>query len=379
MAGWIEYAGLSLAIMLLVRCGIAPSADSGDIAKSRTLIAYKISPEMEQAFFSDSQNISPFWKLWGQKQLSYALLTPYLDIKPEVKKEEESQIFKSEFDVQMIAQAAYGDKGIYFLFDVIDDDFPGDSAYSIAWANDNVEIMLDDYSMEQLYENPSLHFPFLKGQQAELTKSNIQIQYSCGGRSPASTVKVSLYDTVNNKPVIEINTFPCKTYTLQKARDSIGIILKCKFLNDMRREQEWFIPWSKAGFRGLGKCPSQGASKALVLNYNDFDTLGATDGLNACKKLTWGGRGNPYGANQKNVWGNLLFGPSVIDHDYSFAVLNNNNAQANSYSLSPLNTGQFKYDNWYYDALVIDKSVSNNIDISLGAFPIWGHFFQNKY
>jgi len=336
-------------------CGRNLSDEAPD--RSRTLVAYRISPEQEAPFFEKDGSLGAVWNAWKTRPLSFAYLHPGLGSK--ARSDSVSEPFKDQFDAQVQAMAAYGDRGLFLRFDVIDDDYPGDAAFRTSWANDNVELMIDDFAAESLYARPGIHLPF-GGH--ELTKSNVQIQYSMGGSAPATHIRVNRYDTTRNLAAIQTGTFLERSYPLADARDSLGIIVRTSFYkSSMRRQQEWFIPWPQVGFKGTHTRPSQGSSRAMVINYNDFDTLFLRAGVKSIKKLTWGDRGNPYDAGRQNVWGNLQFGPWLTGPGYTVFV---NDTVSGSVDTFRIQARQAVEDDQYCDGYMQDRLSQGSMDLS---------------
>lgn len=313
--------GTTLFLLLIVAPTVVAEKHNENSANPyedlRTLTAYRLPSSMETSFSAFDGNLSPFWNEWQIQSIECPLLQPFHEKESSSSENpmEERNQFHGPFDAQMTVRAAYGENGLYLLFDVIDDEFPGPRS-RFSWANDAVDFFLDRHSPEELYGDTAKYF-FLKGSEAELTQSQIQFQHSFA--EPESRDSVNIVIPRSDFKLEEYTgsagvAFLSRRIAVDDSGNAEGIRVETVVNNEMRVAQEWFIPWSM--IRKEKGPPERGESMSLSMAYNDMDSdnsLMVGKGGILPKKVSWDGFRSPYDRGRDTTWGRLRFGRPLVE------------------------------------------------------------------
>ena len=281
-------------------------AAQGAIEQQSLLHAYRISKAEEAAFSIKANTIAPFWQAWNSISISKIWLTPYGE-----RPNNQASTMHSEFDAQAVIKAAYGDKGIYLLCEVMDDDFAGAISKDY-WANDVIDFFFDQHASGELYKRPDDYF-FVPG--LELTRTSMQVQYAFGKNTPADSIGINVYNpsfiAKENKFTDEVlaGAFKYQVVDVSKAVVEIGLQVHTVHKNEITRYMEWCIPWHL--LVAEGSRPAEGKRLAFSIVYADMDSVmldGVRDGNGnpKPKQISWNGRDNPYNGTGNGCWGDIV-------------------------------------------------------------------------
>jgi hypothetical protein len=292
------------------------AADQGRPAKdtSKTVLhgpssahvvkAYLLASRQEACFSKNERTLACFWKAWKQNpKLEVAAITT------------EKEYFaggvvpENSDDCKVIARAAYGEKGIYLLFEIKDNAWIGLTPGSPDYSNDAIDIFTEKHSAEELYRNLSL---FKDVQKSQLTETYMQLQVSMGGESP-SLCNFNYY----NPLVADKDLHSTPEFVLYRGRISFpeleqtyGIAIKLVTPDAAKKNircLECYIPWeSWGGPNGAPFAkPKVGTRLAIAFGYNDKD---ARDEY-LPSFLRWRNAADPYGTTDS--WGDVEFSSAL--------------------------------------------------------------------
>ncbi|MBD3345577.1 MAG: hypothetical protein GF401_10995 [Chitinivibrionales bacterium] len=287
--------------------------------QSLKLTAYHLSSAEEALFQVDDNNQkSCFWYCWD---ISASLDRATLD--------ENNWAYGTlpdgtGNDCGMDLMAAYGDRGVYFLFQVTDDDWQG-LIYPEAYGNDACELFIDQHSSTELYGSIGSAAPlFIDLSMSQLTESFAQFQIRFGGSEPVENFRYNLFNIhVAGEPWLSNpeNFVSYQTVRIDDAEALYGIrvdILDAEGGVTSVRRQEWFVPWDVWG-ASPGVAPqSAGSELAMTFGYNDLDAAEP----NSFTALRWRLPGDPFhkeanpisGAEESvDAWGDIAFGMNLDD------------------------------------------------------------------
>jgi len=196
----------------------------------------------------------------------------------------------------MRVKAAYGSDGMYFLFEVMDDQ-------DVAWPNIYVNT-----EIEHFYPNFDAVQFFIDGRSVEeiFKKENLGLILS---PHAAVTTTTKLYQcamgTDNEVPSGLRRTIPdpwdmhAEYWVFGDARKYLGIEVEILRTNRLYKTQEWFVPWSELG---LDSEPDAHTRLAFTPGYNDrdedehltpmYNTSGGTN--QNSNNIRWIGGGGPF-------------------------------------------------------------------------------------
>jgi hypothetical protein len=310
----------------VMRFGDRPEVFRREADMAYTTLAYELTKEQEE-WFDIADNVpARFWRTWEAVPDAGQL---YLDHNnPHVSSGEP---VNSKEDANVTLRFAYGNKGLYVFFEVVDDDWAPvltDASYAF-WQFDVCDLYLSQYGANEMYSNAGEYFFNLRYSQFGL--GTAQMLVSFGGNEPVDF----FYYNVAGEPTKEdpgpSNFLSFNKSTFDDAKVTWGIeieILPPQKGEENIRRQEWMIPWSSIG--GLpGTTRRQvGDRLAFAGGYNDLD-------LTAIKpsRLRWRNGADPYyhcGGLQDDgtyegrsidSWGDILFDKKLDD------LLADNNVQ----------------------------------------------------
>lgn len=290
-------------------------------------------------FTQKSINPSSFWSNWGADRDS-AYLTPVengwnISLEP----------FSNQDDAQMIVKAAYSKKGIFFHFRVIDNKFNDmDSCHgtmcnkaNLLWNTDAIDFFIDTLSSTTMQSTDFVNNNFNR-----LTKSQTQYQVRFGNTVPVTFYRYLIYSPSAEAPHFQF----AETLSITKAYDSLGIIFKTYKVSSTVQIQEWFLPWSKIGDKGINPDSVENRKFGLILGYNDADENNGEwdalrwknasdpyrrvppDSAQACKTVN-GVKSCNWNFVPSDCWGDLLIVPqggiAVINNKKPFLVKKSTN------------------------------------------------------
>jgi len=197
-------------------------------------------------------------------------------------------------DETVIVKMGWGTKGLYVLYQVIDDAWIG-YVSPIDYENDAVELFLDPHSAQALYGAGTPYFTAVDISQ--LTETYDQFQIRFGGNEPVEQFSLNWW----NPTVIGTGctqppqcVFYQRNLTFPEAFTTWGMaieIIPPRGDETNIRRQEWMIPWALYGQPpGKGSAPAEGDKLAMCFGYNDRD-----DGLEpSASAIRWRNAADPY-------------------------------------------------------------------------------------
>ncbi|MBD3345576.1 MAG: hypothetical protein GF401_10990 [Chitinivibrionales bacterium] len=277
-----------------------------------TLTSYEISSSDEAAFNVSDNKISSFWSAWDTAYLDIVHLNAfdYADYSEEP---------SSSDDCGMALKSAYGDSGVYFFFEVNDDEWVDSLAEKI-YGNDAVELMVDRRSAEELYTQGTPYF--VNVDYSQLTQSYMQVQVRFGASEPSNNASINWFDQAmaydsgltDPSGFVEFN----RGLTLDSIAAQWGIKIEIIFSpidTPSVRRQEWLVPWDVwGGTPGIAR-KTAGSRFACAFGYNDMDS-----GAGNHTALRWRNRTDPYSTDVNpatsdttsvDSWGDILLGPKL--------------------------------------------------------------------
>lgn len=262
------------------------------------IVAYLIDPQREAQF--DSDGPSPFWQEYAE---SHEALWLWPEGSGRIV---EGEGFSADHDAAVTARAAYGERGVYLLLQVVDNSLHPASQPTIDWAQDGFNCYWEARSPKELYDSPESSFYLYPDYQ--LTKSMIHIQAGAGAASDAAPMSVNRYDpgATNNWMIGQ------SSLSLSRAADTPGIVIKPLHYDDSSAVQEWLIPWRLVSTAQTAYS-AQGMTMSFALEYHDEDLPGDRGAL------SWPHQTNPYGSFSNDAmnadgapgWGAIHFGPEL--------------------------------------------------------------------
>jgi len=188
---------------------------------------------------------------------------------------------------------AWGLRGLYVLFEVIDDTWigyvsPNDYQY------DAVELFLDPHSGQELYGANTPLFPNINISQ--LTRSYSYFQVRIGGNEPAERLAISQWNPNVDSSCAQPSQ--CVLYYEDPTIAGVDLEwgLKIESIpprgNETNiRRQEWMIPWGIYGSPpGKDSIPAIGDKLAMCFGYNDLDSASEP----SASAIRWRNAADPY-------------------------------------------------------------------------------------
>ncbi len=300
MKRWLMSAGMGVAV-----CVMAATAQFQDFSEAcmqhtaatedrYSLNSYKISPEAECCFDNTDGKLSDFWHAWDSlASLERIFLGPQdLSYGPQ-------PIDTS--DVKLTVKATWGDSGIYLLFKVRDDGFPGVTGTALAdhpYAADAVEFCIDPNSSQELYSNADELMRDLSQDQATYNFWQLQINFGYGGGGLDSiswnwlneNFRDPMFDEVGLNQAMIFQQWG-KGNAYQKAlAENEGVYYEAISLGNTLEAQEWFIKWRAVGHPfGQVTGGQVGQKFAVSMGYDDIDA-----GQDDVSALRWRCRADPW-------------------------------------------------------------------------------------
>jgi hypothetical protein len=322
------------AIAVLFLClGTASVAATEVDFMDHVLIAYGISEDQENAFSGADGITSEFWDAImadEKSEFDHVYLLPEVHgiraQSPHGDGPQGDPFSDGNDDAQMWTYAAWGQKGLYLLIEVLDDAFVGvvgnfDPLASVSdanyhwtadyWMNDCVDLFFDIYPSEELKNK------WVECVTNQITNTTWQYQYRFGIADAPTTMCVNYpspggIDRWNpecnpdGKDMGELNLTPV---SVTEAGQNYGVIVEIIQTGENKKAQEWFFPWSHVA-AGL-TMPAKGARIAFSVQYNDMDPNMAGN-QTLPDVLFMVNAGNPFwGRDISENWGDIEFGGSV--------------------------------------------------------------------
>lgn len=208
-------------------------------------------------------------------------------------------------DASVSIRGAYGDRGLYLLFEVVDDYFVEKTFVSSPYVHDVNDVMsffLDPNSLRDIQATEEEHFYLFPDYQ--LTRNHAE--YSARFRD--SMVTRSTYNTAATNEFLQ----SWKTVTREAASVNFGLEVEEIVSDDgLVRFQEWLIPWNMIG-TGMPRAV-EGQRIAASFDYRDVDP----DLNEGYTGLAWINGATPYSQDPefgvaRDAWGELIFGPALF-------------------------------------------------------------------
>ncbi len=278
------------------------------------LISYGLSAEQESGFSPDDGKISPFWELINEK-MDIIQMAPRGNAP-----QGEAFNFVLTHDCRMSVKSVYGSEGLYFLFEIMDDnDVPwpnkltGTETEIFYYNFDAVDVLLDSRSIADITSEAQKHMFISPG--FGLTESTKQYQVASGTPSERpGGFKRSKPDPWD---------FHSKYITFDDAKNTLGMAIELLTSDHFMKAQEWFIPWSEIG-SGIEGQPEAGSRLAFSPGYNDRDAgehfppgrNSSGGSVKSANALKWIGKSTPWAHSHMREgaplgWGELLLGPML--------------------------------------------------------------------
>lgn len=280
---------------------LSVSDNPSGFADDYRLIAYRLTDQEESSFSTQDKKLSPFWGTWETKMLDAA------DLRPATHTVERFGQFSGDDDANMRITAAWGTQGLYFLFEVEDDDWLNYVSTASDWyAYDVVDIFIDKQSSGSIWQAaPS---GFVHPDYHSITMTALQLSVGFGDTQIPYLFKHSQYDPAALDIVRKDISFT------QAASALGGMAFEISRLDTTTKAQEWFIPWSQVGDGGLDKTPAEGMLLAFAGGYNDRDSVD----MNLRHRVRWKNRADPYTRDPLtgapvDGWGDLQLGPYMAE------------------------------------------------------------------
>jgi len=267
---------------------------TADSLEKYILRVYKLQEAESQEFNGNDYRVSKFWSNWAGRDS--ILLTPeknaYL-----------SSSFDGSRDAQMSIKAAGDRKGLYLLIEIYDDQFmPALTKDSVpVWLTDAVDISIDTLGSESVLAATESGYTG-SNQVSALTKTSKQFQVWNGVLVSPSRFRYTAffnYSGIVSSMIVDFEAIS----------QNEGVLIEILWIDQMRKVQEWFIPWSALHLNGV---PCAGKRLALASGYNDVDY----DNTAAPDMLRWRTEGIFISAKNDSMpdpWGDLK-----IDLDFPY-------------------------------------------------------------
>ncbi len=275
------------------------------------MTVYELSPDDEHAFDAADGILSNFWNAWWSNPDSTNEYTSYepddAGMSPPGYAYSVNTTHTLDYpsDASVNIRGAYGEKGLYLLFEVVDDFFVEQSTVSSPYAhdvNDVMDFFLDPNSLQDIQASEEEHFYLFPDYQ--LTRNHVE--YSA--RFQDSMVTRSTYSSTSTTPFSQ----SVKSMTRESASTSFGLEIEEIVSDDgLVRFQEWLIPWNMIG-TGMPRA-SEGRRIAATFDYRDVDP----DISKGYTGLAWINGATPYSRDSvfgvaREAWGELVFGPPLF-------------------------------------------------------------------
>jgi hypothetical protein len=255
------------------------SAPVQPVATPPVLQAPLLTASDEAAFSATDRKISAFWTRLSPPTTLLPSTHAHADGRDE---------FANDADARLSIQAARGERGLYLLIRVTDDEWSPvfkDAGYDSAY--DGIELMFDGHNASQIAECGKKCRPAPLASW-DLTDKTQQLQFFS---DPASTELRYL----RSNP----NFFPGDTIAVADLPTRMPGISLDRFAAGKTRVAELFISWSQ-----LGIDPRTQKRLAFAASYHDNDNR--RDNPYMINTLRWVNHGNPFSG--PNHWGDIELG-----------------------------------------------------------------------
>ncbi len=165
-------------------------------------------------------------------------------------------------DAKVIARAAYGEKGLYFLFTISDNEWVGPKSPEDLLRSDVVDLLIAGHSWETYRTHPPAH-GFVNASWLIPWDAH-QIQVSAGAEGLPTQYRHAYADPFE----FRMFTLP----TADSAQQFHGLRFRIEEVSDNLRRMEWFLPWEILGTPP--EQPTAGRRHAFYLAYFDRDAEG---------------------------------------------------------------------------------------------------------
>lgn len=271
----------------------APAGAAAAKTAGRLEAAALTSAEERGLRFGDGR-VSPLWERLGERAATLALV-PSHDRTSDAS-------FSDDADATLRVRAAHGSAGVYFLFELDDDDAAEASSSDELNRQDAVALLLSSRSPEALWAIPGGQVFVNAGWSVALDA--MELQSAFGGKRPPTHARIGWADPWEWRAV----TVPYADLVRRRG-------VKIDVVRDGgRRAQEWFVPWRAVGRDGLAHHPGPGSSLAFSVGFNDQDPQRPVEGRSvaAFDRLRLGGKSPWYTgwlAGPNDTWGALILSP----------------------------------------------------------------------
>ena len=284
--------------------------DSTSHAREKMTV-YQLRATDESAFDAADGKLSDFWNAWWNYSDSTKAYDTYepddAGMSPPgyaySADTSETLIYPSDASVSI--RGAYGEIGLYLLFEVVDDYFVETASVSSPYVhdvNDVIDFFLDPTPLMDIQAAEEEHFYLFPDYQ--LTRNHAE--YSARFRD--SMITRSTYNAAATNEFFQ----SWKTVTREAASVNFGLKVEEIVSDDgLVRFQEWLIPWNMIG-TGMAQAV-EGQRIAATFDYRDVDPV-LSDGYTG---LAWINGATPYSRDSKfgvarDAWGELIFGPALF-------------------------------------------------------------------
>jgi hypothetical protein len=236
--------------------------------------AYHLSKEQEAGYNTTDGHLSCFWRAWdlpGANPLDSAI----------VKSDSSTTSWgpvKTPDDATIKLKLAWGDSGLYAMFEVLDDAWIG-YVSPIDFENDCVEFFLDPHSGRQLYSPGTPYFTAVDISQ--LNETFLEFQFRFGGNPPAIEMVMHQWSAylVAQGCTQPRQCEPYIRYMIDIPIDPLDFGIKIEIIPSRGdqtniRQQEWMIPWKFYGNSSNTHLPpAENDRRAMCFGYGRIPNL----------------------------------------------------------------------------------------------------------
>ena len=283
-----------------------------------TTKAYELTTKQEEWFDKTDRVPSRFWRAWEVVEVADELHLDHNDVSWN-----SSEPIYSADDATLYMKFAYGNEGLYVLFEVTDDDWHPvlSDAADIFWQYDVCDLYLSQYSSEEMYGSTGEHFYNLR--YSQLGAGTAQMLVTFGGNEPVDFFYYNVAQPPTKEDPGPQNFMERNQLTYADAEAEFGIqveLLPPLEGEENIRRQEWLIPWGIIGGVPGTTRRQSGDRLGFGGGYNDFDMTQTN-----VSRLRWRNGTDPwahcgglqpdssYEGRSIDAWGDILFDMKVSD------------------------------------------------------------------
>ncbi len=293
---------------------------SSGVSPYAILFSYRLTDDLADMFNGTDGKISDFWTCWEADAEKY----DYIELNNQYAGnswERSEDGWNGREDAYMIVRSAWHESGLYMYFEVTDDQFVdqvveclGEECVSedpdaFKWANDAMDIYLDKNNTDAHKAAENL---FINYNHNRITHSTVQLAYQFGSSSAAD--EFLLVKTLDD------NTRPLQWLTFEQAdAEWGGLVGETVVVNEIKKIQEWFIPWTEILDKQSPTPGSAGDRMAFTCGYNDadggtstYDALRWRNAADPTKRVPRPG-GGPHVPTEG--WGDIQFVDDALSED----------------------------------------------------------------